>query len=70
MNVWVVVGWVGGICLCILFVLATINVAIVVARNVSRPKPPVPPPLPPAAMYPPRETYSPKPWDGSGRGTG
>lgn len=61
-NVWYLVGWVGGICLCIVIILVTVNIAVMVARNVARPK------QPPLPMYPPRDTFGPKPWDGNGRG--
>jgi hypothetical protein len=58
-DVWYLVGWVGGICLCIVIILVTINIGVAVVRNVARPKQ-LPPP-----MYPPRGKA---PWDGNGRG--
>jgi hypothetical protein len=75
MNVWTIVAWVGGICLCLVIVLVTINILVVVLRNVRRPAPPMPPYQPPQG-WPgwPGDTDAPaksirdvkRDWDGNG----
>lgn len=61
-NPWFYVAWVGGVCLCIVIILVTINIVVAVLRNIRKPAPPPPP------ILPPRSADNFTPWDGNGRG--
>lgn len=65
-NPWFYVAWVGGVCLCIIILVVTLNIIVAVLRNIRKPPPPPPPIFPPPVQGPQRDIDYSK-WDGNGR---
>jgi hypothetical protein len=61
---WFYVAWVGGVCLCIIILMVTVNIVVAVLRNIRKPPPPPAPPTPGAMP----SYHNVAPWDGNGRG--